>query len=652
MYVVASCIPVGVLGAVLLRGYDEERLERGRDQGRAQAAVIEQMAIGPALNGADLSIRLTSAVRARLESTTDLAIFKGSVSQLRLRSFLGSVAFSDDGSVMGAVPVSDPAFRAAVAGETDVRILDGTDQSPATIRILRPVSASSNGEATGVLEVYLPYDAIAAKVDLETRRAITRLAIGLVGLLAVLALISWWTTRALRQNAASHEYDSLHDSLTTLPNRELFRRTADEALARNRRGEHGALVLIDLDHFKEVNDTLGHHVGDELLRAVAHRLRESLRTDDMVARLGGDEFAMVLPRGGDRHETVALLHRVRQELGEEIVLDGVSLRVEASFGVCFYPEGGETVDDLLRHADASMYQGKESPGGVVIYDTTTPHNETHVLPVQRELRRALENNELVLHYQPQMQLGSGRVTCVEALVRWPHTVRGLLLPAQFLEVAERSELIETLTSWVLRRALADYRVWTAAGHDWSVAVNVSAQSLTSLEFAVTVGQILHEVGVPPDRLHLEVSEMALAIDTEMAGQVVGALVAQGISMSIDHFGMGLTSLPQLCRSGVSQIKIDPRFLVDLPGIEQDRAVVRAIVDLGHSLGCVVTAQGVESQDVADALVDVGFDQAQGYLWLRPCPWTEVARAFGASTAGIDPAATTTVPAGASDQTQG
>jgi len=146
--------------------------------------------------------------------------------------------------------------------------------------------------------------------------------------------------------------------------------------------------------------------------------------------------------------------------------------------------------------------------------------------------------------------------------------------------------------------------------------------------------------------------MALAIDTEMAGQVVGALVAQGISMSIDHFGMGLTSLPQLCRSGVSQIKIDQRFLVDLPGIEQDRAVVRAIVDLGHSLGCVVTAQGVESQDVADALVDVGFDQAQGYLWLRPCPWTEVARVFGASTAGIDPAATSTVPAGASHQTQG
>ena len=363
---------------------------------------------------------------------------------------------------------------------------------------------------------------------------------------------------------------------------------------------------------------------------MGRRLSESLRTDDMVARLGGDEFAMVLPRGGGREETVALLNRVRHELGEEVVLDGVSLRVEASFGVCFYPEGAETVEDLLQHADAAMYQGKHGPGGVVIYEPATPQHATHALVIQRELRGALDRDELVLHYQPKIELGTGRVSCLEALVRWQHPERGLLLPAEFLSVAERSELIEPLTTWVLRRALADYTAWTAAGHDWAVAVNVSARNLTSLEFAGSVGQILQEAGVPPDRLHLEVTETALAFDAELAGQVVGALAAQGISMSIDHFGMGFTGLSQLCTISVSEIKIDRTFLADLPGNEQDRAIVRSVIDLGHSLGCLVTAQGVESQDVADALVDAGCDHAQGYLWLRPRPWTEVAQVFGAA----------------------
>ena len=656
-YVLASLIPIGVIGAVLVHGYSDAGIQLGRDQGRAQAAVIEQMAIAPALRSADISLGLSSGERQRLQLATDLAIFRGSVSHLRLRSFTGTVEFSDDGIMQSPVGVSDPAFRTAAAGGTDVRVMETQQDSPTDIRVLQPVIAAANGNASGVLEVYLPYDAIAAKVAAGTRDAITRLALSLVGLFAILGFISWWTTRALRKNAATHEYDSLHDSLTGLPNREQFRRTAEDALARGRHGEQGALVLIDLDHFKEVNDTLGHHAGDELLRVVGRRLTESLRTDDMVARLGGDEFAMILPRGGRHQETVALLIRVRHELGEEVVLDGVPLQIEASFGVCFYPESAETVEDLLQHADAAMYQAKHFPGGVVVYEPATPHHATHALVIQRELRGALDRDELVLHYQPKMELGSGRVSCVEALVRWQHPERGLLLPAEFLAVAERADLIEPLTSWVLRRALADYTAWTAAGHDWSIAVNVSARNLTSQKFAGSVGRILHEAGVPPDRLHLEVSERALGFDTELTGQVVGALAARGISMSVDHFGMGFTDLYRLCTTGVSEIKIDRTFLADLPGSKQDRAIVRSVVDLGHSLGCLVTAQGVESQDVADTLMDAGFDQAQGYLWLHPGPWTEVARVFGAAArltattaSGVE--ATQNVPAQTTRENQG
>jgi len=221
------------------------------------------------------------------------------------------------------------------------------------------------------------------------------------------------------------------------------------------------------------------------------------------------------------------------------------------------------------------------------------------------------------------------------------------MPAEFLPVAaQHSELMESLTSWVLRRALVDYKAWTSVGRDWKVAVNISAADLGSLEFADTVGQILAEAGVRPDRLHLEVAETELAFDTERAGQVVGALAAQGISMSIDDFGIGYTSASQLRTLQVSEVKIDRTFLAALPGNEQDRAKVRSLIDLGHSLGCSVTAEGVEWQDVADWLVDEGCDQAQGYLWLRPRSWTEVAQVFGATTATT---ATTACDAQAAEQ---
>jgi len=641
LYAVASLVPVSILGAVLVRGYQGEGLSRGLDQGRAQVAVIEQMAIAPALSGADLSAGITSAQRDRLQSATDLAIFSGSVSRLHLLSLTGIVVFSDDGSVLGTVPMTDPAFRSAAAGHADVRIVEQGPQSSVSIRVMEPVIPTSIGQVAGVLEVYLPYSAIAAKVHADTGRTITRLALGLVGLYAVLALISWWTTRALRRYAADHLHQALHDPLTGLPNRELFRRKAEDALARGPRGEQGAVVLIDLDHFKEVNDTLGHHAGDELLKIVGRRLVESLRTDDTVARLGGDEFGLILPRGGSREETLELLTRVQRELGQEVVLDDVPLSVEASFGVCFYPGGSETVEGLLQHADAAMYQGKHGKAGVVVYELGTPQHATHALVMQGELRGALERDELVLYYQPKMELATGRVSGVEALVRWQHPERGLMPPLEFLPVAERSELIEPLTDWVLRRALADYTAWTAAGLDWTVAVNISARNLGSLTFADRVRQILQETGVRPDRLHFEVTETALAFDTGLAGDVFGALAMQGISMSIDDFGIGYTSLSQLRTLKVSEVKIDQTFVAGLPGNEQDRAIVRSVIDLGHNLGCMVTAEGVEYQDVADWLVDAGCDYAQGYLWLRPRPWLEVARAFGTRTAATARFASTT-----------
>jgi len=622
IYSLASLVPVCVLGAVLARGYQQQGVEQGRRQGLAQAVVIEEMAVAPALRGVDLARGLTSSERARLASATDLAIFNGSVTHLRLRSFDGGVPFSDDGSVIGAVPVTDRAFVEAARGRTSADIVTVVDQVTA-IRVLQPVIASSNGRAIGVLEVYLPYAAIADKVQADTRRTVLRLALGLLGLFVVLALISWVTTTALRRQAASHEHDALHDPLTGLPNRELFRRVALEAVSGS--GAGGALVLLDLDHFKEVNDSLGHHAGDELLRIVSRRLVEALRTDDTVARLGGDEFGLVLPNLTQAHEAVALLSAVQRSLAQVVSLERAAISVEASFGICLYPDGAATIEDLLQHADAAMYEGKRGAAGIVVYDPAiTLLHATHSLTLQHELREALGRDELALHYQPKIDLLSGGIHDVEALVRWNHPQRGLLPPSEFLSVAEHSGLIEPLTSWVLNRALDDVLRWTAAGCDWTVAVNVSARNLDSTDFVGEVTSALQRRGIQADRLCVEVTESVLAADAHMAMAVVNGLAAAGVRTSIDDFGAGYTSLAQMRTLLVAEVKIDRTFVSGLLQNAKDASIVAAIIDLGHRLGCEVTAEGVESPQVAHWLAQQGCDHAQGFLWLRPCPWTDVA----------------------------
>jgi len=635
LYAVASLVPVVLLGAVLLQGYQQEAVERGLEQGRAQTAVIQEMAIAPSLGAEDLAEGLTEVQRARLQTATDLAIYSGSVARLRLRSFSGLVTFSDDGSTAGALPSSHPAFRAAAAGRTDAAIVrDPTSGPGQVIRVLQPVVANTSGRATGVLEVYLPYDDIAAEVQDQTRHTIWRLAGGLGVLYVVLALISWYTTRRLRRHAAQREHASLHDGLTGLPNREWFRARAEEALERGRRGELGAVVLVDLDHFKEVNDTLGHPAGDALLRVVGHRLSASLRTDDTVARLGGDEFGLILPRAVDRPGILALLDRLREELAAEIVLGSVSISIEASFGVAFYPDHGGDLDTILHRADQAMYQGKRGASSLVVYEPTSAPQAMHSLTVQQEVRQALERDELVLHYQPKIELATGRVSSVEALIRWIHPQRGLLAPAEFLPAVEQSGLIAPLTAWVLRQALTDQARWTESGITWPVAVNVSARNLESTAFPASVADLLAELGLPADRLHLEVTETALTMDATVAGLAVTALAAQGIDIAIDDFGIGYTSLLQLRTLTVAEVKIDRAFIMGLPSSEQDRAIVRSVIGLAHGIGCRVTAEGVESQDVADWLGDVGCDYAQGYLFAKPEPWPDLLQRLAARACRI------------------
>ncbi len=623
----ASLVPVGLLGAVLLHGYRQEAVADGLRQGTSQATVIKEMAIIPALREVELDEGLSPAERQRLQSATELAIFNGSVVRLRVYRLDGGITFSDDGSTGQVSALNREAIRRAAAGDVEATIVADPAGGPdLTIHLLEPIVANASGRATGVLELYLPYRVIADAIRERIERTVRLLAVCLVSLYSVLALIAWFTTRALRLQAARQEYEALHDPLTGLANRKLFRARAAEAVGRTRRGESGAIVLIDLDHFKEVNDTLGHHAGDEVLRVVAQRLTDALRTDDTIARLGGDEFGLVLPQIADPEVVRELLTNVYERLNQEFILGPAPIAVEASFGVSLYPAHGNDVENLLQHADAAMYQAKRGRSGIAVYAAEDTPQISHRLVLQSELRHALDRDELILHYQPKVDLRDGRVRGVEALVRWAHPTRGLLDPRHFLPTIEQSGLIGPLTDRVMRRALADYAAWSAVGVTWTVAVNVSARNLESPGFPDSVAILLAEHDVPASSLHIEITETAVAADTNLATETIQALATLGVAVSIDDFGTGYTSISQLRHLPIAEVKVDRTFIKDLERDGKDRAIVRSIIELAHGIGAQVTAEGVETAFEADWLTRAGCDLAQGYLFAKPAPWTHLVAA--------------------------
>ncbi|GAA0461247.1 hypothetical protein Aca07nite_73600 [Actinoplanes capillaceus] len=631
-YAAASLLPVVALGALLLQDYRGDAAAQGREQGLAQAEVIARMVIAPVLNSggsstlgdADLSRRgLTAEQFERMREATQIAVYDGSVQHLRVRGFTGRVIFSDDGSTGSGVPVSDPDFRSAASGHPQARVVTGRTR---TIRVMRPLFLNT-GQSVGVLEVYLPYQRIDDRLQAQLVHTSKRIAGGLVALYLVLGLLAWWTTRSLSRYAADQRHNALHDALTGLPNLAAFRTWAEAGLAESLRdGQPGAVVLVDLNRFKEVNDTLGHHAGDELLRIVADRFRARLGERDILARLGGDEFALFLP-GRTGPEAVALLAKIRERLSEEMVLDGVPLSIEASFGIALFPEHGGRLEELKQRADIAMYQGKRGTADIVVYSGDGIGHSHQWLVVQAELRHALERGELVLHYQPKVNLADGEVRALEALVRWQHPQRGLVPPGDFLPAAEHSGLIVPLTEWVLRRALTDQVGWSAAGQQWAVSVNVSARNLEVPGFPELVANLLAETGTPARRLVLEVTETALAGDGEAAARVIGEIAALGVGISVDDFGAGYTSLSHLREVPVDEIKIDRGFVSDVIDDPRSRAIVRSVIELAHGLGSRATAEGVETAEIYRWLVEAGCDEAQGYLIGRPVPWPQVAPEF-------------------------
>ncbi|MGZ5432323.1 MAG: putative bifunctional diguanylate cyclase/phosphodiesterase [Thermoanaerobaculia bacterium] len=421
-----------------------------------------------------------------------------------------------------------------------------------------------------------------------------------------------------KHQVTSLRHQAMHDALTGLPNRALLfdslDRTIDVARAN---GSMLALMLMDLDRFKEVNDTFGHQFGDALLKQVSFRLRNQVRGEDVVARLGGDEFALVLPHVDDANGVALTARRILGSLEQPFVIDGQVLDVGASIGIALFPEHGTDGRTLLRRADVAMYAAKQKQSGYSFHREDGESRSPDQLALVVELRHAVERNELVAHYQPKLHMRSGLMTRAEVLVRWNHPQRGHLPPSQFIPLAERTGLIRGVTDWLLDHAIGQCRVWQDSGAPIHIAVNVSARSLLDQGLPGKVQSTLDRWGVDPRFLKIEITESSIMADPAHALAILSMLQSMGVRLSVDDFGTGYSSLTHLRELPIDEIKIDKSFVTGMRRSEADAAIVRTVIDLAHHLGKQVCAEGVEDEATWRLLRELGCDLAQGFWIASP-----------------------------------
>ena len=426
-----------------------------------------------------------------------------------------------------------------------------------------------------------------------------------------------------KQAQQALEHQALHDALTGLPNRVLARDRLDQAILLARRQQtRVALLIIDLDHFKEVNDTFGHQAGDVLLRQVGERFMAELRETDTVARLGGDEFAIVL-LAADADSAGKIAVKLLAALERPFIVEGQALDVGASIGIAIYPDHADTADSMLRRADIAMYVAKRSRRTHATY--TRDHDEPgdSRLALMAQLRQAINDGGLTLHYQPIARLRDGRVERLEALVRWQRPGHGLVPPSDFIAFAEQTGLIQPLTQWVLQSALAQCAEWNRGGHPVGVAVNISMRNLLDPQLPDSVAQILRETQARPEWLTLEITESSIMAESQRTLETLQKLRALDVRLSIDDFGTGYSSLAYLHRLPVHEMKIDQSFVRGLISDETSAAIVRAAVDLGHKLKLAVVAEGIEDAATWKRARADNIDYGQGYYLSRPVPAAEV-----------------------------
>ena len=484
---------------------------------------------------------------------------------------------------------------------------------------------AEKGEVNNVEIIYISKDG--KEIPVIFSGTLMRNKQGIQGVICVAQDIS-----ERRLQTAELKYQATHDALTLLANRTLLSDHLDQAILMGKRAKKPvALLIMDLDRFKEINDTLGHSRGDVILKQIGQRLRSVIRESDTIARLGGDEFAVLLP-ATDVQGAVEVTEKILRTIEAPFELDGIPIAMEISVGIAVWPSHGENSDHLLQRADMAMYIAKRSGSGHAVYKQENDQYSPSRLGLMGELRSAIKGDGLMLYYQPQIDLSTNRVVGVEALLRWDHPKHGLLLPFKFIPLAEQSGLMKPLTLWVLNDVLRQVHLWYKRGINIYAAVNLSARILLDRQIPSQIKELLSNWDISPSRLELEITESAIMTDPARAMEILMTLSQMGIRLSIDDFGTGYSSLGYLKKLPVDVIKIDKSFVIDMASSSDDATIVRSTIDLGHNLSLKVLAEGVENQTALDKLIGLGCDAAQGYYmsvplavpelerWLEESPW--------------------------------
>ena len=547
--------------------------------------------------------------RALAESTLDLDVNDANARELAVAALTSGTydcAFFDTGLTHeGGVDTLGELYHAGI--DTPIIMIDGERPEATMIELLE----------AGAADCLKPSEISA-----------DRLSRSLLGAIR--------TSRAEKQAAeaeAKLTHLSIYDPLTALPNRALFLDRLDQGVALSKReNRQVAVLMMDLNGFREVNATLGHAVGDELLAEVAKRLLTVTRESDTLARIGGDEFAELLPSGATGGGAIKAAERAIEALNDPLTIQGHRLATGISIGIAVFPTHGNDASTLMRHADTAMFAAKRNATGYAVYfgQVADGDDETHVrqLSLSGDLRHAITQNELVLNYQPKVTFKPPRIAGVEALLRWNHPQHGLVTPDVFIPLAEQTGIIEPLTAWVLEAALKQHREWLETGLDIPISVNLSPVTLHDRSFSDQIARLLEKWRVPARGLVLEITESAIISDVARATETVDKLHEMGVRISIDDFGTGYSSLAYIRRLRVSEIKVDKSFVLNMRDINDDAVIVRSIVDLGRNLGLSVVAEGIEDIETWKLLEDLQCTEAQGYFISRPMDaaslkqWTE------------------------------
>jgi len=422
-----------------------------------------------------------------------------------------------------------------------------------------------------------------------------------------------------KQSEERLHYLAHHDSLTGLANRTQFSEVLIDTLDAASEDDKLAMFFVDLDRFKEINDTLGYHNGDSLLKQIAERLKQVIGTSGKVARFGGDEFAILSPSVRSGEHAAEIAARIHQSIEPNFTIEDLQLEIRASIGIVLYPDHGTDADTLMRRADMTMSIAKKSDPGYTFYDPKFDFYSPRRLMLLGELRQAINNNDLCLYFQPKIDMKSSRVIGVEGLIRWLHPKHGQIFPDEFIPLAERSGLIKPLSLWVLKEAPRRWAEWKSEGFDITVAVNLSVRDLFDITMPDYIGSILEKHGMPGDRLVLEITESAMMEDPDQVKSILMTLSNMGIKIAIDDFGTGYSSLAYLKNLPVHEIKIDKSFVLEMDKDKEDATIVKSTIELGHTLGLSVVAEGVEGAEAWRMLQELGCNYGQGYYMARPLP---------------------------------